>query len=91
MAKIEKTDDGWYIHWCPGCEKYHGIPAEQGAKSLSGAQWTFNGDLEKPSFHPSVNYVGKCHYWVKDGMIDYCADSKHKYAGKKIPIPEDPE
>ena len=38
-----------HAHWCPGCGEAHRIPST----------WNFNGDLEKPSFTPSVKITGK--------------------------------
>jgi hypothetical protein len=35
------------MFWCPGCEMHHGIHA-------GGKGWTWNGDLEKPTFNPSI-------------------------------------
>lgn len=31
--------------WCPGCEEIHFV---------SAGGWSFNGDFENPTFHPSV-------------------------------------
>lgn len=38
-----RRGNGRYFHWCPGCEEMHPLPDS----------WTFNGDLEKPTFSPS--------------------------------------
>lgn len=36
------------VHFrCPGCDEVHGI-------SLGPSGWTWNGDLERPTFQPSV-------------------------------------
>lgn len=45
-----KGKEGGYWHWCPGCESAHRIPVE----ASQGPSWTFNGDMEKPTFKPSV-------------------------------------
>lgn len=39
---------GGFSHWCPGCNEMHILPAS----------WTFNGDLENPSFSPSFKHEG---------------------------------
>lgn len=52
---LRKTTSG-HAHWCPGCKEMHGIPDT----------WTFNGDLQSPSFSPSVRHTGKAKI-IKDG------------------------
>jgi hypothetical protein len=32
----------------------------------------------------------RCHSWVRDGMIQYLADSTHALAGRTVPVPEWP-
>lgn len=40
---------GRKVHfWCPGCDQAHGVVVE----APNG--WGFNGDLERPTFTPSV-------------------------------------
>lgn len=53
--------------------------------------WSWNGDVEKPTFRPSiltkVNYTDSqrgdfcCHSFVNDGMVQFLADCSHDYAG----------
>lgn len=40
---------GAYAHWCPGCEEMHPLP---------DAGWTFDGNLEAPTFTPSFKHTG---------------------------------
>ncbi len=37
-----------FTHWCPACEEMHLLPDS----------WTFNGDLERPTFQPSFKHGG---------------------------------
>jgi hypothetical protein len=46
--KLRSTTHG-FAWWCPACEEVHPLP--------SG--WTFNGDLDKPTFSPSFRHSGK--------------------------------
>lgn len=73
---------GRYFHWCPGCEHMHPLP-DQG--------WTFNGDLERPTFSPSFKQHLRgnavCHYILTDGVLNFCNDSHHALAGKSVPLP----
>ena len=79
---------GWR-HYCPGCEWMHVIPTDPRAQS-NGHKWTFNGDMQRPTFSPSINMPGVCHYFIRDGQIEYCGDSAHTLAGKTIPLPDLP-
>jgi hypothetical protein len=87
MPKVEeyKFKDGvQYWFWCPGCKCSH---------AFTCPPWTFNGDLEKPTFTPSLlcnaSYQeSRCHSIVTDGMIHFCGDCHHELAGKVIPMEE---
>lgn len=63
--------------------------------SLNG--WTFNGNLESPTFSPSLlvtgylnkeNPDGRCHSYITDGKIQYLSDCTHAFAGKTIMLNE---
>lgn len=81
-----------YMFFCPGCDHYH---------SFDVARWTFNGDVERPTFSPSLLCMYdsdelRCHLFVTDGSIQYCSDSKHHLSGQTvamedIDLPEDME
>lgn len=85
----EHADAGW-MHWCPGCKDIHAIAVEKPFDN--GAKWTFNGNMDQPTFSPSIA-VGKpvyCHYFIQDGMIRYCSDSTHALSGQHVPLPSIP-
>lgn len=43
------TAPGLFVHFrCPGCESVHGITVD------APDSWTWNGDVERPTFSPSV-------------------------------------
>ncbi len=77
-----------YAHWCPGCQELHAFAVDQPLSN--GARWSFNGDIEKPTFSPSMNYVGHCHYTITAGMIQFHGDSVHALKGQTVPLPELP-
>jgi len=60
-ARIKVTPESdmgesiWF--WCrsPGCETHHSFRTKL-AKGEKGPLWTFNGDMEKPTFSPSLLY-----------------------------------
>jgi|HubBroStandDraft_2_1064218.scaffolds.fasta_scaffold387948_1 hypothetical protein len=72
-SKLRRAE-GVYHHWCPGCNEMHSLPDS----------WTFNGNLESPSFSPSFKHDflrrefkdGKwTGQWLRDGngnTIPYC-------------------
>jgi hypothetical protein len=47
-AKLRRTERG-YAHWCLGCGEMHVI----------FDSWSFDGNLESPTFNPSVKITGK--------------------------------
>jgi len=95
-AVLRNTETG-YMHWCPGCHELHHIP-------VSGQRaWKFDGDVDAPTFSPSVRhswgkFVGEtwvknsdiCHYFIRGGQIEFCADSTHALAGKTVALPPVP-
>lgn len=88
--KLVQIQDGLLMHWCPGCEARHIIRIKR-AKA-SEMIWQFNGNFDKPTFIPSISLTtAGCHYFITDGNIVYCLDSKHKYAGKVVPLPDFPK
>lgn len=53
------TAPGRRVHfWCPGCEDAHGVTVD----TPNG--WTWNSDLEHPTFQPSVKVGGV--QWAPD-------------------------
>lgn len=86
-TKFRLCEGGLFLHYCPGCKMAHGIDVGSPNKH-TGAIWSFNGDAEKPTFNPSINILNQCHYFIRDGMIQFCADSKHKLAGQTVPLPD---
>ena len=57
LHAIEKSDPRMEAHcdflfWCPVCKCGHGIWTKQ--RNGMGAVWSFNGDMEKPTFQPSL-------------------------------------
>lgn len=103
MAKLYKISD-WrpgladVYFYCPGCGCDHGVwtlPWEKyrdkDNNPVYGPLWGFNGDMEKPTFTPSIKVTypeaGKehiCHSVITDGKISYCGDCTHELAGKVV-------
>lgn len=77
--------DAWF--YCPGCKYNH--PYRLDLAQPNGAIWEFNGNWDKPTFSPSLlmlNPNKPCHLFVTDGVIRYCGDCGHEYAGKNVKL-----
>jgi hypothetical protein len=48
MEKVVHKYENTYMIFCPGCKCGHAV----------NNTWTFNGDLEKPTFSPSILVKG---------------------------------
>lgn len=93
----EAAQRGWYKINCPACRFEHLIAVD--TPFSNGAQWTFNRNLEKPTFDPSINIkygpsedgvipMRVCHFFVKEGKIEYYSDCTHSEAGKTLDLPD---
>jgi hypothetical protein len=71
-----------YMFYCEGCKQNHSFDE----------RWTFNGDIVKPTFTPSLLYNASvpnrptCHSYVTDGKIQYLNDCTHTLAGQTIDL-----
>lgn len=81
MVKLRTAKDNnnkkIYTFYCPGCKHSH----------MFNEEWTFNNDMEKPTFSPSLlnyNDIERCHIFVRDGKIEYLSDCSHELAGKIV-------
>lgn len=105
LVRLDTTDwpRGGYGHWCPGCNSGHDINVDQ--PNASGAKWTFNGDPARPTFSPSINIrvnppghqhyqpdieSSVCHYFIRDGRIEFCGDCTHALRGQTVDLPDIP-
>ena len=76
---------------CPGCGLGHHVQVA----APDGPVWTWNGCRERPTFNPSVCVRSRfkngrpekvCHFYVRNGHIEFCTDSTHSAAGKTLPM-----
>lgn len=63
MAKVKEhqVESGRYGFLCPGCGDWHWIPTATEDLLFAPAKWGFNGDLQSPTFTPSL-LVRSGHY-----------------------------
>ncbi|WP_165418410.1 DUF6527 family protein [Dyella amyloliquefaciens] len=113
-AKIVTDGEGRFYGvqvLCPGCLWPDGRPSAHllqtdwvapGMERSTHARpdlWTFNGDLDRPTFAPSllckshrwdgekqVPYV--CHTFIREGRIQFLDDCTHALAGQTVDLPE---
>lgn len=81
-----------YFH-CPGCNMLHPYRVKGEAE---GPMWKFNGDVESPSFTPSLLVMAsdpesRCHLFMTNGQLQFCTDSWHALAGKTVEMVDIPE
>lgn len=92
MAKVflwqYKHEDGivgneQWQYYCPGCKHIHGVGKDM---------HKFNGDLEKPTFTPSLvnNFIPgqMCHSYITDGNIQFLDDCTHELKGQMVELPQ---
>lgn len=56
VSDILRRATNGYVHWCPACEEAHILPDN----------WAFDGNVERPTFHPSFKHEG-CQIEKVDG------------------------
>lgn len=80
----------YIYYWCPGCKHAHSVPTQR---------WSWNKSVESPTLSPSVRHFIKpqngpeetlCHYFLRDGILDYCGDCLHEFSGQRVPLQEIP-
>lgn len=77
--------------WCPGCKCAHEVRI-----AGTAGVWGFNGDIDNPSFTPSIKVEGHndeskpfvCHSYVTDGKIMFLTDCTHELAGQTVALQE---
>lgn len=88
VSPIMAFEKGQYIFKCPGCKCLHVITVENNG----GPCWTFNGDVNKPTFEPSLlcNQSfpdARCHSFIRNGQIQFLGDCYHELKGQTVDIP----
>lgn len=92
----EGSDHLWYF-MCPGCNGPH---------TVSSNAHVFNGNVDRPTFTPSVLVTGnihtdepgylydskpiRCHSHIADGQIEFLLDCNHSLAGQTVELPDIP-
>jgi len=95
MSKLIVIDkdsgmEGDYKFFCPGCKWHHLVWTT--TRNHNQCLWEFNGDIEKPTFSPSLlirwGDGNVCHSFINNGMIQFLPDCTHTLAGKTVELPD---
>ena len=76
-----------------GVLEYRNLPVQIGGARAGTNNWSWNGDVDKPTFKPSIltrgSWAGEpfiCHSFVNDGKVKFLNDSSHKFAGQTLDL-----
>jgi len=74
----------------------HTVPVNPSGSIGNG--WDYKCENGRPTLSPSLKHSGyhehgpcQCHYFIRDGRIEYLSDCNHEYASKTIDLPIIPE
>jgi Family of unknown function (DUF6527) len=81
---------GRHVIRCPACQETHHLLV----KPDHDRGWTFNGDMDQPTFSPSllVTYDGAdgrrvCHSYIVGGRMGFLTDCTHAMRGQTVDLP----
>lgn len=58
VSAVLRKVAGGFLHWCPGCKEVHAIIVHRDP-AFPGPCWTFDGNVDRPTFAPSIRITGK--------------------------------
>jgi len=76
----------------PGPIKNILLPVQIKGPRKGTGNWTWNGDVEKPTLKPSVLHDFRPndslvnHIWITDGKVIFLKDSTHELAGETLDL-----
>lgn len=77
----------------PGPLSYRLIPVQLSGSRNNTDNWSWNGDTESPTLHPSILTVRRhpdgdiiCHTFVNDGKVQFLSDCSHELAGQTVEL-----
>jgi hypothetical protein len=105
-SKLRRQERG-YAHWCPACKEMHGLPdgwkfdgnlenptftpsfKHTGVQAVKDSEGKWTGEWVKGPDGKALAWC--CHYILTNGILNFCGDCTHEFAGKSIPLPPLPE
>jgi hypothetical protein len=93
----EDTVIGYFFE-CPGCRDGHFVTIYP-HRAANGAQWQFDGDLDQPTFQPSIlqrwDFTPEskqpskiCHLFLTKGKLHFLGDCTHSLANQVVDLPD---
>ena len=73
------------------------IPVQLRGTRQGTGNWSWNGDIDKPTLRPSIKTTMEfggskpdmiCHSWVNDGQVQFLGDCTHSLAGQTVDLLE---
>lgn len=78
VSRLVHDGDLRYSHhltWCPGCDQMHPFrTAIEGEDHGDRPVWDFDGNMEAPTFNPSLLVYGTVHLCEEDIHYEVCPD-----------------
>lgn len=75
VARLLTSEHGKQVWtWCPGCDSMHPFTVESDGQLNSGTTWSWDGNLERPTFSPSLLCYGAVHLCEGEHPPAICAD-----------------
>jgi hypothetical protein len=67
------------------------IPVQVKGPRKGLPNWTWNGDVDKPTLKPSIrSFISpkeiRCHSSVSDGQVQFLSDCTHEFAGQTLDL-----
>ena len=82
-AILRSVEGGGLSFRCPGCGDTHMVPVGDGA----GPRWSWNGDIQRPTFSPSILVRSGHHVPGHDGLGCWCTwDDRAEFPDLKCTI-----
>lgn len=78
-----RSIDGGFLFWCAGCADVHVVTTEAQPFIYGGAHWSFDGNLERPTFSPSILVRGLRRELDEKG--EWTGEWRRDAEGKPIP------
>lgn len=103
MLRTVRNQDKVYdvlLVCCPGCaeEGGSGINMLPVNTNVVSPEWSWNGNLKKPTLFPSILTNGgsetkpyRCHSYLQDGVFKFLDDCTHSLAGKDVEMLDLPD
>ena len=80
-----------------GVLEYRQLPIQIGGTRNGTNNWSWNGDVDKPTLKPSIltraSWAGEpfiCHSFVNNGKVQFLNDCTHEFAGQTLDLMEVP-